>query len=145
MQQTPTSKQTQKQHATYYKQRAHNNKQTANNNEQATNHSHAQQQTGNHHEKNKSTAIKPLVSSSTVHADATAAAAAAAVDSGCEAQPIAHEVASDADAQLIMHPPHAGLDAITAATPAAGPFALVVTSASSAIEHAAAITQIWHR
>jgi hypothetical protein len=71
----------------------------------------------------KSTAIKPLVSSSTVHADATAATAAAAVDAGCEAQPIAHEVASDADAQLIKHAPHVGLDATTAATPAAGPAA----------------------
>ncbi len=71
----------------------------------------------------KLTAIDALVSSSTVHADATAAAAAvaAAVDAGCEAQPMAHEFASDADAQLIKHAPHAGLDAIAAVTPDAGP------------------------
>jgi hypothetical protein len=93
----------------------------------------------------KSTAINPLVSSSTVHTDAAAAAVAAAVDTGCEAQPMAHEVASDADAQLIKHAPHVGLDAITAVTAAAGPPGLVATSISSAIEHAAAITRVWHR
>jgi hypothetical protein len=90
----------------------------------------------------KLTAIDALVSSSTVHADATAAAVAAAVDAGCEAQPMAHDFASDADVQLIKHALHAGLDAITAVTPAAGPAALAETSTSSAIEHAAAITQI---